>query len=217
MMYAKIAWVLLSSGTQVQPQTILDPDYLPDYFSVSYDYDQRCFIHCSPNICSTRKKNELHLSSERELLLKCFAFNHISYSFYLTFQHVNFSEIKQCNEKVWKDLLREGFGGSLSGKPFSIHGDLITDVTIKREVKVLGGPMMGGYSTSDKKNDVFIKTSFVMAKVRSKLKKQVDLLSSCVRKELSQGSRKYHDNIAADMKEKFWNIVIHFLMPLGVI
>ena len=27
-----------SSGTQVQPQVILDPDYLPDYLSVSYDY-----------------------------------------------------------------------------------------------------------------------------------------------------------------------------------
>ena len=28
----------VSSGTQVQPQVILDPDYLPDYLSVSYDY-----------------------------------------------------------------------------------------------------------------------------------------------------------------------------------
>ena len=33
-MYAEVAWVLISSGTQVQPQIILDPDYL----SVSYDY-----------------------------------------------------------------------------------------------------------------------------------------------------------------------------------
>ena len=30
-MYAEIAWVLVSSGTQAQPQVILDPDYLPDY------------------------------------------------------------------------------------------------------------------------------------------------------------------------------------------
>ena len=30
--------VLVSSGTQVQPQIILDQDYLPDYLSVSYDY-----------------------------------------------------------------------------------------------------------------------------------------------------------------------------------
>ena len=38
-MYAEVAWVLVSSGTQAQPQIILDPDYLPDYLSVSYDYD----------------------------------------------------------------------------------------------------------------------------------------------------------------------------------
>ena len=38
LMYSEVAWVLVSSETQVQPQIILDPDYLPDYLSVSYDY-----------------------------------------------------------------------------------------------------------------------------------------------------------------------------------
>ena len=37
-MYAEVAWVLVSSGTQVQLQIILNPDHLPDYLSVSYDY-----------------------------------------------------------------------------------------------------------------------------------------------------------------------------------
>ena len=37
-MYADVAWVLVSLGTQVQPQIMLDPEYLPDYISVSYDY-----------------------------------------------------------------------------------------------------------------------------------------------------------------------------------
>ena len=37
LMYAEVAWVLVSSGTQFQPQAILDPDYFPDYFSISYD------------------------------------------------------------------------------------------------------------------------------------------------------------------------------------
>ena len=37
-MFSEVAWVLVSSGTQVQPQIILDPDYLPDYLSVSNDY-----------------------------------------------------------------------------------------------------------------------------------------------------------------------------------
>ena len=38
LMYAEVAWVLVPSGTQVQLQIILNPDYLPDYLSVSYDY-----------------------------------------------------------------------------------------------------------------------------------------------------------------------------------
>ena len=38
LMYAEVAWVLVSSRTQVQPQVILDPDYLRDNLSVSYDY-----------------------------------------------------------------------------------------------------------------------------------------------------------------------------------
>ena len=39
LMYAEmLAWVLVSLGTQVQLQVILDPDYLSDYLSVSYDY-----------------------------------------------------------------------------------------------------------------------------------------------------------------------------------
>ena len=38
-MYAEVAWVLASSGTQLQSQTKIDPDYLPDYPSVSCDYD----------------------------------------------------------------------------------------------------------------------------------------------------------------------------------
>ena len=38
LMYAEVAWVLVSSGTQVKPQIIVNPDYFPDYLFVSYDY-----------------------------------------------------------------------------------------------------------------------------------------------------------------------------------
>ena len=38
LMYAEVAWELVSSGTQAQLQMIINPDYLPDYLSVSYDY-----------------------------------------------------------------------------------------------------------------------------------------------------------------------------------
>ena len=39
LMYSEVVWVLIYSRTQVQPQIILDQDYLPDYLSFSYDYD----------------------------------------------------------------------------------------------------------------------------------------------------------------------------------
>ena len=40
LIYSEVAWVLVSSETPVQLQIILNSDYLPDYLSVSYDYDQ---------------------------------------------------------------------------------------------------------------------------------------------------------------------------------
>ena len=40
-MNSELPWVLVSLGIQVQPQIILDPAYLPDYLSVSYDYASR--------------------------------------------------------------------------------------------------------------------------------------------------------------------------------
>ena len=39
LMYAEVARVLVFLETQVQPQIILDPDYLPDYLFVSDDYE----------------------------------------------------------------------------------------------------------------------------------------------------------------------------------
>ena len=79
---------------------------------------QRCFIYAFPNICSPSERFEWHLVAEREPFPKYFAFNHINYSRYLTFHHVNYLETQHCNENILKDLLRGGFGGSLSGRPF---------------------------------------------------------------------------------------------------
>ena len=40
------------------------------------------------------------------------------------------------------------------------------------QVKVRGGLMQGGFSTSEKTNDAFIKTSHLMAAIRRKLKER---------------------------------------------
>ena len=38
LMNSEVAWILVSLGAQVQLRIILEPDYLPDYLSISHDY-----------------------------------------------------------------------------------------------------------------------------------------------------------------------------------
>lgn len=146
------------------------------------------------------KSIETHLAAERTLLPKCFAFGHVNYARYLTFQHANLQNLKMNHQDAWNDLVENGFGGSLSGKPFStIHGDLITETTINREVKVRGGPMQGGYSTNEQAMDTFIKTSHIMAKLRSLLKERLDVLTASTHKEINISARKQHEKMVASL------------------
>jgi len=70
------------------------------------------------------------------------AFGHVNYARYLTFQHANLQNVKINHTDAWDELAQNGFGGSMSGEPFfTIHGDLITETTINKEVKFRGGPM----------------------------------------------------------------------------
>ena len=94
----------------------------------------------------------------------------IYYARYLTLQHVNLLNLGINRKNTWNDLMENDLGVSLSGQPFStIHGDLITETTINREVKYRGGPMQGIYSTSEQATDTFMKTSHLMAKLRAVL------------------------------------------------
>ena len=143
---------------------------------------------------------ELHLAAERAMLPKCFAFDHPNYCRYLTAQHINHSALSTEKSETWEDLLANGFGGSMCGEPFpTIHGDLITETTINREVKVRGGPMRGVYSTSEKTSDAFIKTSHIMATIRSKLKEKLAFVTSSAHKEITPDSRIQHDNVVKDL------------------
>ena len=152
-------------------------------------------------IAAMREKSiETHLAAERTLLPKCFAFGHVNYARYLTFQHVNLQNVKMNHKDAWDDLVENGFRGSLSGEPFStIHGDLITEITINREVKVRGGPMQGGYSTSKQTTDAFIKTSHLMAKLRATLKDRLDILTSSSHQETTIGARKQHERMVQSL------------------
>ena len=116
--------------------------------------------------CFKRKNNERHLAAARVLLPVCFAFVHQNYARYLTFKHVKMQDSRSKQKGAWNDLLVNGFGDSVSGKPYStIHGDLITETTMNREMKVRGGPIQGGFSTHEKAVDTFVKTSHFMATI----------------------------------------------------
>ena len=58
-MNSEVVWVLVSSESQVQPQKILEPDYLPEYLSVSYDYD---FYNHVKKICRKASQENYALS-----------------------------------------------------------------------------------------------------------------------------------------------------------
>ena len=55
-MYAEIAWVLVFSGAQVQPQITLDPDYLPDFLSISYGHGWMNYILPVTNTEQSKRK-----------------------------------------------------------------------------------------------------------------------------------------------------------------
>ena len=46
LMNSEVAWVLVSLGTQAQPQIMLDPDHLSDYLYVFSDYVKSNHIFC---------------------------------------------------------------------------------------------------------------------------------------------------------------------------
>ena len=68
MMYSEVAWVLVSSGNQVQPQIILQADYLPDILSVSYDYGKPNYLQV--NLTVEERVDLKYLSESRNLTIK---------------------------------------------------------------------------------------------------------------------------------------------------
>ena len=59
LMYSEVAWVLVSLGTHVQSQVILNPDYLPNYLSISYDHGKNEAINLMHNADLTEKSRTL--------------------------------------------------------------------------------------------------------------------------------------------------------------
>ena len=74
-----------------------------------------------------------------------FAFNHQNYFRCLTQHHIELKSLSITKPQDFFDLETFGLGASRSrNKILTIRRELVTEVTINREVKVRGGPMRGG-------------------------------------------------------------------------
>ena len=75
------------------------------------------------------KNFERHLLAECEVVKYYFAFDHINYARYMSYQQVYLQELQRINSNAIMDLTQRVFGGSLSGVSFScLHGYLITEI-----------------------------------------------------------------------------------------
>ena len=109
---------------------------------------------------------ERHLQAEREMIKQVFSFGHHNYARYLSYQYVSLRSMEQHNHPAIINLKETGFGGSISGEPFSsIHGDLITEL-FNKETKGSRGPMRAGFSTNHQAVNEWITTIHIHGKVR---------------------------------------------------
>ena len=99
-------------------------------------------------VTAARKANiEMHLQAEREFLKIVFAFDHINYARYNSFQHMLLFLEQRLNSRAYQDLLSNGHTASTTGNNFSgVSDDLLTE-WFNKETKESDGPFRGGYST----------------------------------------------------------------------
>ena len=110
-------------------------------------------------VSAVREGNlQQHLQAEREMLKLVFAFDHIHYARYNTYQHIFLQYLERSNNPAYTDLCIQGYGASSIGDPFStIHGDLVTE-HLNRENKGTAGPFRSGYSTNLSAVNMYIVT-----------------------------------------------------------
>ena len=170
------------------------------WLSVFYEMSMACQLAMASAV---REKNfERHLQAEGEMIKFCFAFDHINYSRYLTYQHVYLRTLQRERSKAVADLNEQGFGVSLSGLPFtSLHGDLITEIFIG-QTKRQAGPHAAGFSTDINKVNDWVRTAHIHTKLRCIFTEKIKLLTNSCHKECTPGARKLHvSNVKASKQQ----------------
>ena len=100
----------------------------------------------------------------------CFAFDHPNYARYVSYQHVYLRNLKDVNREAYNDLVKKGFGASITGQRFSsIHGDLVTEY-FNRTTKGTSGPFRAGYSRDTDAVNRWVKTIHIHSKLKEDFK-----------------------------------------------
>ena len=145
---------------------------------------------------------KIHLQAERQMLKLIFAFDHIHYARYNTFQHVNLLDLQRRNTSSFQDLYIYGYGATSTGDPFSVcHGDLVTE-HMNRETKGVAGPFRSGYSTNYESLNKWVMTCHIYCKLRIILRKKMRIMTSSVHKELTPGNKRLHNSHVTSLKNK---------------
>ena len=155
---------------------------------------------------------ERHLQAERLTAPDEFAFGNPNYGRYLTHQHVMLNNLHLENPGGWEELVKEDFGGSLSGQPFSAeHGDLIIETTINRETKVHYELTQGGHSRNLSAMKEFVKKTHLLIKLRAAVKNKLRVLTSSKHKETMFSGKRLHELTIASMGQQLGRYLIHFM------
>jgi len=134
-----------------------------------------------------------HIQAERQFLKLLFAFDHINYSRYNSYQHVLLCNLKKAAGEPYQQLVQNGFGCTASdGARFATkHGDLETE-HFNRETKGTAGPFRSGYSTNIHAVNRWIKTVHCHATLRKAMKRHFRLATSSLHKEMTPKNKKLH-------------------------
>ena len=107
---------------------------------------------------------------------------------------LEFQTLKHNNSSTYEQSKTYKMGISWTRRKISsISGDLVTEVTVNRDVKICGGPKRGGYSISVEAVDDFILNIHTLAKLGCALKNGMNAKTSSNHKEFSHWQQKMHE------------------------
>ena len=160
-----------------------------------------CVNNASYYIYSKKRWFQETFFSWREISKLTFAFDHVKYAGYITYEHVYLNNLLRKDNSIVKDLTTNGHGTSCSGDSFStIHEDLVTKHFKKKRKELLGLSPQAIVLTFVYAVNKWIKTSHIHRKVRTMFQKKLNVFTSQAHREITPGNKMLHFDHARILK-----------------